>query len=140
MHPNDQYVSEIVKRDEVLEVVEFDTQTRASIIDDIHKDVIENTPPDYMLDILSGAMIALARHAAFRGRGSTVLVPNYEMARSHTTERLMLSGHVIKEKKPVNIFSYELGSLGVTSLVIGPNDDAWDLYYDAHHRVHLIRY
>jgi len=141
MQDNDHFYSEIIARDSELEVVEYDTQTKASIVDSIHGDVVEcEILPDYTLDILSGAMIALARHAAFRSRHSDVLVPTNDAARSYVSEKILLGGRVIAEKKPLKLLSYELGAASMTSLVIGPNHDDWELYYDAHHRVALIRW
>lgn len=140
MRPEDHYFSEIEQLNETLEVVEYDTQTRAVIAGDIHKDVIEDSIPDYVRDILGGATIALARHAAFRGRGSSVIVPTHEIARSYVSERLLLNSHVVQERKPVKIISYELGSLGTTSLIVGPCGEEWELYYDSHRRTSLIRF
>lgn len=140
MKARDAYYSRIIKRDELLEVVEYETITRTSIEENIHPDIVQNTLPDYLSSILSGAVIVLARHASFRGRGSDVIEPNHDMATERVRERLLLGKTAIESSEAINIVRYDLGSLGATNLVLGPNDGRWDLFYEARHRTALIRF
>lgn len=139
MQPSDAYYSEILRRDDVLEVVEFDTVARAVIAEDIHADVVRDELPDYALGTLAGATMVLARHAAHLGRGSDVIVPNQEMARGLIGEKLLLGKRNIEEKTRLSLLRYELGSLGTASLILGPDGSTWSLYYEAHRRVSLVR-
>ena len=140
MQPNDAYYSHIERRDELLDIIEFDTVTKAEIIDSIHTNTVEGEIPDYFRDILTGAVIALARHAHYLGRGSDVIVPNYEMARGRVDDVLVMGGRLIENKDRLQIIRYELGATGATSLLLAPDQDAWSLCYEAHNRTSLVRF
>lgn len=139
MQPGDEYLSTDMCRDERLEVIEYSTRLRTTIIDGIHRDLVERFMPDYTLEILSGAVVSLAKHAAFKGRGSTVIVPEHDSARSHVVERTMLQHAAIQEGGPVHVYTQELGSLGLVSLML-ERDHAWSLNYTSQRRTALIRW
>lgn len=132
--PGDQYVSQILLRDHAVGRIEFETSTRAEIVDAIHHDVIEGEVADYAIEILSGGVIALARYAAHLGRGSSVIVPDHDAAAAHVREKLLLDGGARNNKAPVKLFSHELGSLGLTTLMLNYGDDSWNLAYQASRR------
>lgn len=134
MLPGDEYVSQILMRDHAMGRIEYETSTRAEIVDTIHHDVIEGEVADYAIEILSGGVITLARHAAHLGRGSTVMVPNADMAASFVHEKLLLDGGARQNKETVKLFSHELGSLGLTTLMLNYGDDSWNLAYQASRR------
>jgi len=140
MEPNDAYYSEIQSRDALLDIIEFDTITRAGIIDDIHPNTFVEQVPDYFVDILAGAVVALARHASFLGRGSDIIVPNQELAKNRVDERILLGKELLDKKKRLALAKYELGAIGATSLLLESNDSQWCLFYEAHNRVSLVRF
>ena len=140
MEPNDAYYSEIQNRDVLLDVIEFDTITRAEIVDDIHPNTFAEQVPDYFVDILAGAVVALARHASFLGRGSDIIVPSQELARNRVDERILLGKESLDKKKRLELVKYELGAIGATSLLLESGDGQWRLLYEAHDRVSLVRF
>jgi len=140
MQPNDAYYSQVERRDELLDIIEFDTVTRAEIIDSIHSNTVESEIPDYFRDILTGAVIALARHAQYLGRGSDIIVPNYGMARNWVDDALLMGQQTMNEKNGLQIIRYELGAIGATNLLLSPGEDTWSLLYEAHNRTSLVRF
>ena len=139
MHARDHYFSRILEREPRFRLISFQTELRAEIVDDIHEDVLSAELPDYALDILGGAVVALARHAAYHSRGSSGVMPNIETARSHVSGVMMMNEQNLKEKKPVKLFSQELGSLGLTTLVLNHDTAQWSLDYEAVRIVNLLK-
>jgi hypothetical protein len=139
MHHGDLYVCDDFYHDEAHNVTEFTTRLKTVIADEVHRDVIEQDMPDYALEILSGAVIALANHAAFRGRGSSVIVPHREAARSHVYEKIMMQRKEIESGESVSLYAQELGSLGLVNLTLARDDDKWTLNYDSRRRTALVR-
>ena len=139
MQPGDLYVSDDLNHNELLEVTEFNTRLRTIIVDGIHPNVVEGALPDYTLEILSGAVMALSKHAAHLARGSSVIVPSREAAKEHSFERMMMSSKELKEGQRVSLLAYELGSLGMTSLLLDRDENDWTLAYEANRRFALVR-
>ena len=140
MQPGDAYYSVIEKRDEILEVIEFDTVTKTQVIDTIHPDAIMGEMPDYFQDILAVAVIVLARHAAYLGKGSDIMIPSVEMAKDKVDEKLLLGRASLERERRLQIARYELGAIGMVGLVLEELGDNWQLQYEAHQRTNLIRF
>lgn len=132
MQPGDAFFSVVTHRDPKLNLVEFDTTIRAEIIDCIHRDVISTEPPEYVVEILGGAVIALSRRAAFLGVGSTVIIPDIATAQNHTRDTLLLRGSALDTEQPIlTLFTQRLGAAGLASLTLAEHDGFWKLYYEA---------
>lgn len=129
----DAYFSKILERNDLLNNVEYETVLRARIVD-IHNDLIGEDLPDYAVHLGGAAIITLARQAEFLGAQQTVIVPTAELADDKVREMLTLNHQQLHDRQPVPIATFRLGSYGVASLVLGPTDDAWELYYESRRR------
>lgn len=133
MEPGDAYVSNILERNKQLNTVEYDTIARARIAD-MHNDIVQGELPPFAVQLGGAAIISLAREAAFLGTGQTVIVPTSELSEDEVRTKLLMNERAVHDRKPVSIVTFELGSRGIASLVLGPTDDAWELYYESHRR------
>ncbi len=133
MQPGDAYVTEILRRDTKLNNVEYSTVTRARVVD-IHNDLVDGELPDFAVHLGGAAIIALAREAAFLGAGQTIIVPTPELSEDEIRTKLLVNQSLLRERSPVSMATFQLGSYGIARLVLGPTEDAWELYYESRRR------
>lgn len=139
MIEGDEYVSVDISHDRRLNTTTFVTRTRAIVIDSIHEMVFDQGAPEYVLELLSGATIALARHSARRSPGSSVYIPNTDTALAHAKERMTVGSGDIDNGHEVSIARHALGSLGLVDLCLRRDESRWSLLYEANRQAVLVR-
>lgn len=133
MQPGDAYYSEVLERDRRLETVEYDTISKAKIAD-MHENIVKDGLPDFAVHLGASAIIILARQAAYLGAGQSVIVPTIEMSQDEVRTELLVNESRVRERELIPIVTFQLGSRSIASLVLGPTDEGWELYYESHRR------
>lgn len=135
MQPGDEYFSTVRRRDHLLGLIEYETLLSTEIIGDIHIDMTHGDTPDYFLGILALGAVVLSRHAKSFGKSSTHVWLTQESAVSHIEEIFIRHQNF----KSIELFSQELGSFGLTSLVINSGENSsWSLDYEARRNVSML--
>ncbi|MES2876168.1 MAG: hypothetical protein V4678_01735 [Patescibacteria group bacterium] len=138
MQSRDVYRSEIVSRGQHPRRVTHDAVLYAEVVDHIEdRMVIEPQPADYLNALLAQLVIKLEEYAYYRRKdGSSRLEPSFDAAKSAILERWLLSGTERLERSRFSLFTTDLGSIGITKLVMDYDDSAsvWHLGFEGRFR------
>ena len=139
MEPDDLYICKDIVHDEAVHVTKYSTVMSAPIVSGIKHELVE-AAPDYMLEIVVGAVRSLTNKSAFRCRRSTTYVPDHASARNHVIERMLLGSGNISAGSRFEITRSDLGTIGLASLEFEKSGEDWRLQYRTQTDTVLFRF